>query len=103
MANESEVYSDKVSYTNALELTGAPPCLDLKSLAQTLPKQCVPLIEQRLRAMQEDLEIITIINNFAQQHNITIKSAANVAEERCSPHKKPLHHIAEHNSQTFKL
>jgi hypothetical protein len=27
-----------------------------KSLAHTLVQQCVPMIEQRLRAMQEDLE-----------------------------------------------
>ncbi|SAM03910.1 hypothetical protein [Absidia glauca] len=46
--------------------------------------------------------IITIINKFAQQHNITTETDANVAEERCSGLNKSLHHLAEHNDQIFK-
>jgi hypothetical protein len=46
--------------------------------------------------------IITIINNFAQHHNITIEAAANVAEERCSRPNKSSHHLAEHNDQNFE-
>ncbi|SAM01821.1 hypothetical protein [Absidia glauca] len=45
--------------------------------------------------------IITIITNFAQQHNITVKTAANVAEERRSRLNEPLHYLAEHNDQIF--
>ncbi|SAL96746.1 hypothetical protein [Absidia glauca] len=41
--------------------------------------------------------IITIINNFAQQH--IIETAANAAEERCSRLNKSLHHLTEHNDQ----
>ncbi|SAM01699.1 hypothetical protein [Absidia glauca] len=212
------IYSDMASYTHALERvqasswsswTGASPCRDLKSLAHTLLQQCVPMIVQRLCAMQEDLvnkidsqqatftttndciselvtakatlslnlnyndgsssvlttsspsssliaftttttttttsatilatttiydglaggypvetlvrqwgakwredqtlkffnrcrSIITTINNFAQQHNITIETAANDAEERCSRLNKSLHHFAEHDDQILE-
>ncbi|SAM03303.1 hypothetical protein [Absidia glauca] len=46
--------------------------------------------------------IITTINSFAQQHNITIETAANVTEERRSPPNKSLHYLAEHNDQIFE-
>ncbi|SAL97983.1 hypothetical protein [Absidia glauca] len=39
---------------------------------------------------------------FAQQHNITIISAAIVVEERCSLFNKSLHSLAEHNDQIFE-
>ncbi|SAM09324.1 hypothetical protein [Absidia glauca] len=45
--------------------------------------------------------IITTINNFAQQHNITIETAANAAEERRSQLNQSLHYLAEHNDQIF--
>jgi small-conductance mechanosensitive channel len=128
MANESQTYSDMASSTNALERIqqkigeeadslrpentdmafkskqsefvdfGAPPCLDLKSLAHTPLQQCVPITEQRLRFMQESL-----VNKIdSKQHNITIETAASVAEERCSRLNKSLHHLAEHNNRIFK-
>jgi hypothetical protein len=48
--------------------------------------------------MQEDL----VSKVDSQQHNITIETAANVAKERCSRLNKTLHHLAEHNDQTFE-
>ncbi|SAM06420.1 hypothetical protein [Absidia glauca] len=46
--------------------------------------------------------MITTINNFAQQHNITIETSANVAEERCSRLNKSLYYLAEHNDHIFE-
>ncbi|SAM03288.1 hypothetical protein [Absidia glauca] len=46
--------------------------------------------------------IITTINNFAHQHNITVETAANVAIERHFRLNKSLHYLAEHNYQTFE-
>jgi sulfatase maturation enzyme AslB (radical SAM superfamily) len=39
------------------------------------------------------------ISNFAQQHNITFETVANVTEERYSRPKKSLHYLAKHNDQ----
>ncbi|SAM04739.1 hypothetical protein [Absidia glauca] len=68
------------------------------------------MTEQRLHAIQEGLvnkidsqqTTPTIINNLAQQHNIIIETAANVAEERRSQLNKSLHYLAEHNGPTFE-
>jgi hypothetical protein len=46
--------------------------------------------------------IITTTNNFAQQHNITIETAANVDEERRYRLNKSLHYLAEHGVQIFE-
>ncbi|SAM09187.1 hypothetical protein [Absidia glauca] len=47
--------------------------------------------------------IIVTINNFSQQHKITIVTAADVAEERRSRLNKSMHHLAKHNGQIFVM
>ncbi|SAM02202.1 hypothetical protein, partial, partial [Absidia glauca] len=45
--------------------------------------------------------IIATIKKYAEEHNITMETAVNLAEENRSRRSKSLHYLAEHNDTIF--
>jgi glutaminase len=45
--------------------------------------------------------IVTTINKYANQHNLTIETAVNIAEERHSRLNRSLHYLSERNGMIF--
>lgn len=57
--------------------------------------------DKEIKFLNRRRSIINTITKYAEQNNITIETAVDLAEERRSRLKKSLHYLAENNDKIF--